>query len=252
LFRIDFYSPSPSPSTANNDIPSLHYRPLLYREIQSPQSTWNQCVRRLNIEYRLTLDALEQAKECLKQVYSNPQYPANKKSGNVTFCLPLPPPISHHSIEQHKILPCIKFSKPKLIKPVELDTFSELAIIENDDDKFDSVTNIIKKFNSLSTPVNNELIDNSRVHFQSSITTYEIPKNEPIVVVEEKPISSSSLKTPTKFISHIPKRIPTNTRLKSSSKINSSNKQKSGNIKTRIPNVSSRSSIPIKRTSHPK
>jgi len=127
--------------------------------------TWNQCVRRLNTEYRLTIDALQQAKECLEKVYLNSKYinenknllnNETKKNVNVTFCLPLPS-ISNHSqlinrIEENKILPSIKFSKPKLVKPVELNTFIEpvLSIVENDE-KPDSIANIIKKFNDLSS-----------------------------------------------------------------------------------------------------
>jgi hypothetical protein len=181
-----------------NDIPSIDYRleikPLapILRPSSSSMSTWNQCVRRLNTEYRLTIDALEQVKQCLKQAYSNPI--PNKKSVNVTFNLSSPS-ISNH-IEQSKILlPCIKFSQPKLIKPIQLDTFplsSKLTIDDDDDDKFNSVSTIIKKFNSLTS-------DKTRIHFpSSSITTYEIPKEESIV----QPLKSSK-----KFISRIPTRI---------------------------------------------
>jgi hypothetical protein len=220
---IDFYPPSSPP-------PSVCYRP------SSSVSTWEQCVRRLNTEYRLTIDALEQAKECLKQTYSHPQPSIpNKKSGNVTFSLP-PPPIIFDRIEQSKIPPCIKFSKPKLIKPIQLDTFplsSALTIMESDhdddDNKIESVSNIIKKFNSLSPSVPNA----PRVHFQPSVMTYEIPpKEEPMVPVQDKQIYSK------KFISRIP------------TKINSSNKQKSSTTtattttKTRIPIKNSRISRP--------
>jgi len=213
--------------TDHNEILSHHLPPLICHEIESssneqyhqfysssiirPSSsilTWNQCVRRLNTEYRLTIDALQQVKECLEQVYSNSKYTRvnknlsnneTKKIANVTFCLPPPPsPISNHSpslsistnrIEQNKIFSSLQFSKPKLVKPVELDTFFSsakfepvLSIIENDE-KLDSIANIIKKFNDLSRslpPITKEQtvfdrpITNPRVHFKPSVTTYEL------------------------------------------------------------------------------
>ena len=216
---IDFYPPS------------VHYRPSSSSS-SSSASTWEQCVRRLNTEYRLTIDALEQAKECLKHTYSQPKPSLpNKRSGIVTFNLPPPPIISDH-IEQSKIPPCIKFSPPKFIKPVQLDTFplsSALTIIENDndDDKIESVSNIIKKFNSLSPSSANP----PRVHFQPSVMTYEIPKEESIMIpVQDKQINSK------KFISRIP------------TKINSSNKQKSSTATTTTMTTTAKTRIPIKNS----
>jgi hypothetical protein len=167
--------------------------------------TWNQCVRRLNREYRLTIDALQQAKECLEKVYFNSKnINETKKNVNVTFCLPL---TSINRIEQNKILPSVKFSKPKLVKPVELNTFSEpiLSIIENDE-KQDSIANIIKKFNDLSsslsiiskeqTVLDSPIIDNELKEITYTVETlYKnsddnknelLPNNQQIIVIQEK------------------------------------------------------------------
>jgi hypothetical protein len=213
--------------------------------------TWNQCVRRLNTEYRLTIDALQQAKECLEQVYSNSKSirtykdlsnNGKKRISNVTFCLPL----------QNQILPSLEFSKPKLIKPVELDTFIPstklepiLSIVENDDEKSDSIANIIKKFNDLSNSINKEQSSNEN-SLQEEETTYTVEtfykntddnKNaQEIVVIQENTTEEQFnlvqqeinitppvlVNTKNKnSISHIPKLIPTTnvSRLKQPSKI---------------------------------
>jgi hypothetical protein len=190
--------------------------------------TWNQCVRRLNREYKLTIDALEQTKQCLEQIHyidftsrekKNSSINETKKSANVTFCLPSSP-ISNRSlsISKHQTFPSVKFSKPKLVKPLQLNTFVSakklepvLTIIENEE-KFDSIANIIQKFNNLSSsssPIHKEQavsgssIANPRLHFKPSITTYElkqvsdpsppIPLSAELVLTKEEGQSENSL-----------------------------------------------------------
>jgi hypothetical protein len=168
----------------NSKIPLI--RPPVYREIKAsnddqnhiiPPSAssiliWNQCVRRLNTEYRLTINALQQAKECLEQVYLKPTNSVSKyanlvargindlsnnepkKASNVTFCLPSI--IPERSPPTNRILSPVSFSKPKLVTPVQLNTFIPFAKLEpvptavEQDEKIDSISNIIKKFNDLS------------------------------------------------------------------------------------------------------
>ena len=187
LFIIDLCLKTPNFSYSNRIYPPTNYkipvpRPIVYREIEysndeqhhiTPPSAssvliWNQCVRRLNTEYSLTINALEQAKECLEKVYSyrtNPvsKYPylvthginEPKKISNVTFCLPSP--ISEKPVLTKRILPSVTFSKPKLIKPVQLDSFvsfpnvEPISPIEEKDENLDSIADIIKKFNDLSS-----------------------------------------------------------------------------------------------------
>ncbi|CAF4814975.1 unnamed protein product, partial [Rotaria sp. Silwood2] len=207
-----FYSPYNylTPSNENSSYDQLrtslyNYRPYAHCEIKSSfdepyfrptpsiiqplpssssMSTWNQCVRRLNTEYKLTIIALQQTKECLEQVYLNPKKSISKyanlvscdiknfsnnerkKTNNVTFCLPpssssitekfSSSSISVRQIEQNKNFPCTFLLKPKFIKPVELNTFSSssklepvLTIVESND-RLDSIDAIIKKFNNLN------------------------------------------------------------------------------------------------------
>jgi hypothetical protein len=155
-------------------------------------STWTQSVRRLNTEYTSTINALQQAKESLKQIYPNSTDKISKyanfvsrginnlsniepkKSVGVTFCLT--GPISQQSSSQiTKTSPSNVFCKPKLVRPLELDTFipsipplpkleSVSTVIEKND-KTDSIANIIKKFNNLhnspSTLKSSIIIDNN-------------------------------------------------------------------------------------------
>jgi hypothetical protein len=195
-----YSNPSPlSHSTINNRNISHHpmstslynYRPLVCRQMESSSvmsssfheqshrsdpiirplssssssmSTWTQSVRRLNTEYTSTINALQQAKESLKEIYpdpadtiskyanlvarginnlsNNPNH-ETKKSIGVTFCLTAP--ISRESPLPSSKLPIqtnpnifssTMFCKPKLVRPMELDTFIQ--------------SNIIKKFNNLN------------------------------------------------------------------------------------------------------
>ena len=115
-------------------------RPLPSSNSSSSMSSWNQSVRRLNSEYKSTINALQQAKESLKQIHCEPSSPppppdtiskyANfvargidhlshsetSRSMGVSFCLtaPLsqdslslsssPSQISKHSFQQPKTL----------------------------------------------------------------------------------------------------------------------------------------------------
>lgn len=271
-----------------------NYRPLVCRQMESPtsimsssfheqsdrlidpiirplpsstpsaasMSTWTQSVRRLNTEYTSTINALQQAKESLKQIYPEPvdtisKYAsfvargitdlANnseaKKTHGVTFCLTTPisqesisisssasSQLSKNSIQLCQTPPMNTFSKPKLVRPLELDTFipsitslPKLEVVTppptETNEKIDSIANIIKKFNNLnhspsalksppivsennhhpiSPPLKKEQSDikpigshsSPRVHFKSSVTTYEledIPYESP-----PPPLSSSS------------------------------------------------------------
>lgn len=133
--------------------PKQYYQDLLNQRIDSPKKTtdysWNQCVQRLNTEYRLTIDALEQAKECLKQVSFNLHRLPPKTLDFIQPSTPKPP-ISPR---------LIKFAKPKLIKPVQLQTFTELKIIED---------------------------ESPRIHFKPLIITHEIPKSSPPEIEDEE------------------------------------------------------------------
>jgi hypothetical protein len=223
----------------------------------SSMSTWAQSVRRLNSEYISTINALQQAKESLKQIYpdstdtiskyanyvargiNNLSNKEPKKTLGVTFCLTAPisqeslslssstssSQLSKNSIQQSKTLPSNVFYKPKLVRPLELDSFipsippiPKLESISIKDEKSDSIADIIKKFNNLnnssSTLKSPIILDNqrdilpkttihdsiqlkpnqstssSRVHFEPSITTYkleEIPYESP-----PPPVTSSS------------------------------------------------------------
>lgn len=170
-------------------VPFPHNQPAssIIRPLPSSSSsilTWNQCVERLNTEYRTTINALQQAKDYLEEVYLNPTDSISKyanlvacginnlsknetkKSSTVTFRLPSPTisdrsPRSRSSkqIEQSKIFPSIVFCKPKLVKPIALNTFSPslkfepvLSIVEKDEQS-DSIASIIKKFNTLSNSI---------------------------------------------------------------------------------------------------
>ena len=145
-----------------------NYRPLVCRQMNSPSlmsssfheesprldpppiSSWSQSVRRLNNEYASTIHALQQARESLEQIQAPPidcvsKY-ANlvargindlsnaepKRSLGVTFCLTAP-----------------IFSKPKVIRPVELETFTPVPFSE---EKSENIGTIIEKFNNLRPP----------------------------------------------------------------------------------------------------
>lgn len=191
------------PTTNHRD--RYSYRPI-EKEFQSI-STWNQCVRRLNTEYRLTLDALEQAKQCLKRVSFHEQH-LPPRSNDVVFIRP-------STLYSPSSPPMIKFAKPRIIKPVELQTFtceSDVTIDEN----VESIGDIIKKFNELNRPRS----PTTRVHFKPSITTISCSTDVQDEDDEEEEETTYSVETlytqdflpiikphPKKFISHIPKPI---------------------------------------------
>ena len=233
-------SPSSVHSTIKNENISNHqmssslynYRPLVCRQMESPSlmsssfhepsdrisdhiirplpssvssssmSTWTQSVRRLNTEYTSTINALQQAKESLREAYPNPtdkisKYASlvarginnlsnneTKKSLGVTFCLtaPISPDssslssqISKNSIQQSRTLPSNMFCKPKVVRPLDLDTFIPPVLplpklepvppIIEKNDKTDSIAHIIKKFNNLNhssgTLKSSMIIDNN-------------------------------------------------------------------------------------------
>jgi hypothetical protein len=226
-------------------------RPLPSSSSSSSMSTWTQSVRRLNSQYTSTINALQQAKESLKQIYPETTDPISKyanlvargindlsnndinKSLGVTFCLtaPISQDYSSSSLASSQIsknsiqTPSPNmFCKPKLVRPLELDTFipsipplpklESVPIINEKNTKTDSIANIIKKFNNinnsstiLKSPI---IIDNQEqqqdiplkisssdvntnsphVHFQPSVTTYQledVPYESPPL-----PFSSSS------------------------------------------------------------
>jgi hypothetical protein len=245
--------------------PDSIIRPLPSSSLSSSMTTWTQSVRRLNSQYTSTINALQEAKESLKQIYpdttdtiskyanlvargiddlSNNE---SKKSLGVTFCLTTPifqdssplssSQISKNSTQPNKIPSSTMFCKPKIVRPFELDTFipsipplpklEPVPTIIEKNEKADSIANIIKKFNTLNYPSttskspiiidnnNNSLIpqinqeereispnnithdsnqsnisSSPHVHFQPSITTYQledIPYESP-----PPPLSSSS------------------------------------------------------------
>lgn len=222
--------------------------------------TWNQCVRRLNTEYRLTIEALQQAKECLEKICLNSKSECEKKilinnetkkNFNVTFCLP---PIFNR-IEEEKIF------KPTFVKPVELSTFisPELSINENEE-KLDSIATIIQKFNELNNKQtifdSKEISNQSENCLQEEETTYTVEtiykndlsplNNDKIVIIQEntteeqfnlahQPVlsNSSSVIPKNKSISHIPVRIVASSKLKPPSSSSS----------TKIPNIKKQPSI---------
>jgi hypothetical protein len=114
------------------------------------------CSYSLNREYKLTIDALEQTKEYLEQVpYINPashgkknlSINKTKKSTNVIVCLPSSTMSNRSpflSISKHGTFPSVKFPKPKLVKPLELDTFvsatkSELVLTKEENQSENSL-----------------------------------------------------------------------------------------------------------------
>ncbi|CAF1341688.1 unnamed protein product [Adineta ricciae] len=189
-----------------------NYRPLVCRHIESPtlmsssfhepsdrisdsiirplppsssssssMSTWNQSVRRLNNEYTSTINALQQAKESLKDIcpeqnnkiskyanlvargIDNLSNIEPKKSLGVTFCLTAPmssPNSTTNSYDENKSVTSSMFCKPKLVRPLDLDTFvpsitslpklEPVSSIPEKNTKVDSIASIIKKFNNLN------------------------------------------------------------------------------------------------------
>jgi len=156
-------------------------RPLPSSASSSSMSTWAQSVRRLNTEYTSTINALQQAKESLKEIYPNSTDPISKyanyvarginnlsnnetrKSLGVTFCLTAPISQDSSSLSSSNISKTSSsnvFCKPKLVRPLELDTFipsipplpklEPISIINEKNEKSDSIANIIKKFNNLN------------------------------------------------------------------------------------------------------
>ncbi|CAF0861951.1 unnamed protein product [Adineta steineri] len=206
------------PSSCDQSASSI-IRPLPTSSSSSSSSstlTWNQCVDRLNTEYRSTIDALELAKEYLEDVYIHPTDSISKyanlvargindlsnnetkKSSSVTFCLPssIDSDIEkysslklNNSIEKSKVPPPILFSKPKLVKPIELDTFSSCtkfdSSVENDE-KLDSIASIIKKFNDLSNSIAST-IEKCQIHekIMDNSTTCKLKKNSDKLISSE-------------------------------------------------------------------
>ena len=206
-FRRDFYSTKPLSKLSSD------YRPLHFNERQSSPvsfasiSTWNQCVQRLNTEYRLTIDALEQAKQCLKQMSFDLQRLPPK---NVDF---IQPSIPHPPISPR----VIKFAKPKLIKPVELQTFIPSTELTIDEDEPSITTYEIPK--SCSMEVEEEETTYTVETFYTKDFSSVIEQN--VVVIQEKTTEeqfNSVPNPPKKSVSFIPKPIP---RTKPPPKINS-------------------------------
>lgn len=175
-------------------------RPLPSSSSSSSMSTWTQSVRRLNTEYTSTINALQQAKETIKQMYpettdtvsqyanfvargiDNLSNNETKKSLGVTFCLTTP--ISQESLSSspslsktsHTPPSSTVFSKPKLVRPLELDTFipsipplpklEPVSITIEKNDKVDSIANIIKKFNNFqhSSPTEREVSSKTTIY----------------------------------------------------------------------------------------
>ncbi|CAF3766777.1 unnamed protein product [Adineta steineri] len=157
-------------------------RPIPSSASSSSMSTWTQSVRRLNTEYTSTINALQQAKESfhgptdkiskyanlVARGINNLSNNESKKSLGVTFCLTAPitpdsPSLSHtstNSVQQSKTLPSNMFCKPKIVRPLDLNTFipsipslPKLESISSNferDNEIDSIANIIKKFNNLN------------------------------------------------------------------------------------------------------
>lgn len=167
-------------------------RPLPSSASSSSMSTWTQSVRRLNTEYASTISALQQAKESFKQSYptqtdkiseyanivargiSDLSNNDKKQSSGTTFCLTAlksqeshssSPNMSKVTLSQERNSQSPMFTKPKLVRPVELGTFVSSAskipklestptVIKNNE-KSDSIANIIKKFNNINNPSSN-------------------------------------------------------------------------------------------------
>ncbi|UJR07813.1 hypothetical protein I4U23_012096 [Adineta vaga] len=166
------------PTESSFLVPTPSIQPVTQLILPSPYSTstWKQRVERLNTEYRSTIEALQQAKEYLEETYCNSNHSSiskyaskvardisnlsnneTKKSVNVTFCLPpstlsqdSPPAKARKTIEKSKVPSPIAFSKPKLVKPIALNTFS---YYESPEEKSESISSIIKKFNDLSNTI---------------------------------------------------------------------------------------------------
>ncbi|CAF3879858.1 unnamed protein product [Rotaria magnacalcarata] len=193
---------------------------------------WNQCVRRLNTEYKLTIIALQQAKQYLEQIDSNPTKSISKytnlvarttktlsnnerkKTANVTFCLP---PLSALSIaeqfsfrststkkiKQNKILPSIIFSKPKLVRPVQLDSFTSslqfesMSSTDENHEKLDSIEKIIRKFNDLNNSLESIKMESSTLidrDLKETSVQSIIASSPELVLMNKKHPSENSLR----------------------------------------------------------
>ncbi|CAF3352935.1 unnamed protein product [Rotaria socialis] len=197
----------------------------------SSMLTWNQCVRRLNAEYKSTIIALQQAKKYLEQIDSNPTKSISKytnlvaratktlsnnerkKTANVTFCLPalsalsMTEQFSFHStstkkIKPNKILPSIIFSKPKLIKPVQLDSFSpslqfeSMSSTDENHEKLDSIEKIIRKLNDLNNSLESIKMESSTLidrDLKETSVQSIITSSPELVLINKKHPSENSL-----------------------------------------------------------
>jgi len=191
-------------------------RPLPSSSSSSSMSTWTQSVRRLNTEYTSTINALQQAKESLKQIYpdstdtiskyanfvargiNNLSNNETKKSIGVTFCLTTPisqdssslssssPKISKTSIQQNKTYLSNVFCKPKLVRPLELDTFipsipplpklEPISTVIENNEKVDSIANIIKKFNNFNN--SSSTLKSSIINDNNNLLSSQILKEQ--------------------------------------------------------------------------
>lgn len=204
-----------------------NYRPLICRQMNSPSlmsssfheqsnrveppmSSWSQSVRRLNTEYASTIHALQQAKESLEQIHPQPMDSISKyanlvakgindlsngeqkRSMGVTFCL------TASMAKAPTLLPTTPtiFSKPKVIRPVELETFTpsipasipklEPVIVAKE--KTEPIANIIKKFNNL-----NHSTSNGKPSLTKTYELEEIPYDSPPPLALSSSDSSSSI-----------------------------------------------------------
>ncbi len=226
-------------------------RPLPSSSSSSSMSTWTQSVRRLNTEYISTINALQQAKESLKQIYpdstdtiskyanyvargiNNLSNNETKKSLGVTFCLTTPisqeslsstssSQISKSSIQQSKTPSSNVFSKPKLVRPLELDSFvpslpplpklEPVPTMIEKNEKIDSIADIIKKFNNLnnssSTIKSSIIIDNNNSLLPKTSIHDSIQLKTDQSINDDKPLCSSRVHFEPSIMKYELKEIP--------------------------------------------
>ena len=167
-------------STVNNrEIALSKYRPKLNRAIESTL-TWSQRVRRLNTEYRSTINALQQVKAYFQHSESNTasllpdEIPSTQTNGNPSSQIeqrmtavttsnlitsnakdtPLSSLLSSAPAEECTLSSSSIYVSPTaLTRPMDLETLPLLSIVEEEDKKKgDPVDSMMQSFDALTNP----------------------------------------------------------------------------------------------------
>jgi hypothetical protein len=145
-----------------------------------PLSTWTQRVHRLNTEYRLTVDALEQIKEYFQPMETaradiDRSCPHEFKSSVSTIVPSLEDstvdqhwPLSIGRTERRAVRPSLHFEKPTIARRIDLNRFPILSIVEHSEPK----TSLIQQATHSRT------VDNESRHGTVNVDTVHMPINE--------------------------------------------------------------------------